>query len=102
MVMNENKFRKQSREESQTKIEDEAIKPYVIYFDGFSYTVVKPKEKGQDENLYLQWRQYSYDESDGFNSLPQIHHANWFDVDGTANRIHQSLGGWRESKIFPI
>jgi type IV secretory pathway VirB9-like protein len=51
MVMNENKFRKQSREESQTKIEDEAIKPYVIYFDGFSYTVVKPKEKGQDENL---------------------------------------------------
>ena len=51
MVMNENKFRKQSREESQTKIEDEAIKPYVIYFDGFSYTVVKPKEKGQGENL---------------------------------------------------
>jgi hypothetical protein len=51
MVMNENKFRKQSREESQTKIEDEAISPYVIYFDGFSYTVVKPKEKGQDENL---------------------------------------------------
>ena len=51
MVMNENKFRKQSREESQTKIEDEAIKPYVIYFDGFSYTVVKPKEKSQDENL---------------------------------------------------
>ena len=49
--MNENKFRKQSREESQTKIEDEAIKPYVIYFDGFSYTVVKPKEKSQDENL---------------------------------------------------
>lgn len=49
--MKENKFRKQSRDESQTKIEDEAISPYVIYFDGFSYTVVKPKEKGQDENL---------------------------------------------------
>ena len=51
MVMNENKFRKQSREESQTKIEDEAISPYVIYFDGFSYTVVKPKDQGQDENI---------------------------------------------------
>lgn len=49
--MQEKKFRKQSRDESQTKIEDEAIAPYVIYFDGFSYTVVKPKEKGQDENL---------------------------------------------------
>jgi hypothetical protein len=49
--MKENKFQKKSREESQTKIEDEAISPYVIYFDGFSYTVVKPKEKGQDENL---------------------------------------------------
>jgi hypothetical protein len=44
-------FRKQSRDESQTKIEDESILPYVIYFDGFSYTVVKPKDKGQDENL---------------------------------------------------
>jgi hypothetical protein len=51
MVMKENKFRKQSRDESQTKIEDEVISPYVIYFDGFSYTVVKPKEKSQDENL---------------------------------------------------
>lgn len=49
--MNEKKFRKQSREESQTKIEDAAISPYIIYFDGFSYTVVKPKEKSQDENL---------------------------------------------------
>ena len=49
--MNEKKFRKQSREESQTKIEDEAISPYIIYFDGGSYTVVKPKEKSQDENL---------------------------------------------------
>ena len=48
MVMKENKFRKQSRDESQTKIEDEVISPYVIYFDGVSYTVVKPKEKGQD------------------------------------------------------
>ncbi len=51
MVMKENKFRKQSRDESQTKIEDEVISPYVIYFDGFSYTVVRPKEKSQDENL---------------------------------------------------
>lgn len=45
------KFRKQSREDSQTKIEDESLAPYVIYFDGFSYTVVKPKEGGQDENI---------------------------------------------------
>jgi hypothetical protein len=49
--MKETKFRKQSREESQSKIEDEAIAPYVIYFDGMSYTVVKTKDKGQDENL---------------------------------------------------
>lgn len=49
--MQEKKFRKQSREESQSKIEDESIAPYVIYFDGMSYTVVKTKEKGQDENL---------------------------------------------------
>jgi hypothetical protein len=49
--MQEKKFRKQSREESQTRIEDESISPYVVYFDGFSYTVVKPKDKGQDENL---------------------------------------------------
>ena len=27
------------------------IAPYVIYFDGFSYTIVKPKEKGTDENI---------------------------------------------------
>ena len=47
----ERKFRKQSREDSQTKIEDEAIAPYVIYFDGMSYTVVKPKERGTDENI---------------------------------------------------
>lgn len=47
----ERKFRKQSREDSQTKIEDEAIAPYVIYFDGFNYTLVKPKDKGQDENI---------------------------------------------------
>lgn len=45
------KFKKRSREESQTKIEDELIAPYVIYFDGMSYTTVKPKEKGQDENI---------------------------------------------------
>ena len=45
------KFKKRSREESQTKIEDELIAPYVIYFDGMSYTIVKPKEKGQDENI---------------------------------------------------
>lgn len=49
--MQTKKFRKQSRDESQTKIEDDSIAPYVIYFDGMSYTVVKPKEKGQDENL---------------------------------------------------
>jgi len=49
--MQERKFKKQSRDESQTKIEDDSIAPYVIYFDGMSYTVVKPKEKGQDENL---------------------------------------------------
>ena len=49
--MQERKFKKQSRDESQTKIEDDSISPYVIYFDGMSYTVVKPKEKGQDENL---------------------------------------------------
>ena len=53
--MKENKFRKQSRDESQTKIEDEAISPYVIYFDGFSYTVVKPKEKGQDRKFDLSY-----------------------------------------------
>ena len=47
----ENKvLRKKSREESSSKIEDEAISPYVIYFDGMSYTVVKPKENGNDEN----------------------------------------------------
>jgi hypothetical protein len=48
--MTEN-FRKRSREDSQTKIEDEVIAPYVIYFDGFTYTLVKPKEKGIDENI---------------------------------------------------
>lgn len=48
----ENKvLRKKSREESNSKIEDEAISPYVIYFDGMSYTVVKPKEKSSDENI---------------------------------------------------
>ena len=48
----ENKvLRKKSREETSSKIEDELIAPYVIYFDGFSYTVVKPKEKGTDENI---------------------------------------------------
>ena len=45
------KFKKRSRDESQTKIEDETIAPYVVYFDGMSYTVVKPKDKGQDENI---------------------------------------------------
>jgi hypothetical protein len=44
-------FRKQSRDDSQTKIQDESLGPYVIYFDGFSYTIVKPKENGQDENI---------------------------------------------------
>lgn len=48
----ENKvLKKKSREESSSKIKDEAIAPYVIYFDGMSYTVVKPKEKGSDENI---------------------------------------------------
>jgi hypothetical protein len=48
----ENKvLRKKSREESSSKIEDETISPYVIYFDGVSYTVVKPKENGNDENI---------------------------------------------------
>jgi hypothetical protein len=48
----ENKvLRKKSREETSSKIEDELIAPYVIYFDGFSYTIVKPKEKGTDENI---------------------------------------------------
>lgn len=45
------RLKKLSREESQTKIEDELISPYVIYFDSVSYTVVKPKNKGQDENI---------------------------------------------------
>jgi hypothetical protein len=45
------KFKKLSRDESQTKIEDESIAPYVVYFDGISYTVVKPKDQGQDENI---------------------------------------------------
>jgi hypothetical protein len=45
------KFKKRSRDESQTKIEDETISPYVVYFDGMSYTVVKPKDQGQDENI---------------------------------------------------
>ena len=49
--MSTKKFRKQSREESQTKIEDEAIAPYVIYFDGFTYTLVKPKDNTMDENV---------------------------------------------------
>jgi hypothetical protein len=44
-------LRKKSREETSSKIEDEAILPYVIYFDGFCYTVVKPKERGTDENI---------------------------------------------------
>jgi hypothetical protein len=44
-------LRKKSREETSSKIEDEVILPYVIYFDGFSYTVVKPKERGTDENI---------------------------------------------------
>ena len=44
-------LRKKSREETSSKIEDEAIAPYVIYFDGMSYTVVKPKERGTDENI---------------------------------------------------
>jgi hypothetical protein len=42
---------KQSREDSQTKIQDEAIAPYVIYFDGTTYTVVKEKNEGKEENV---------------------------------------------------
>lgn len=42
---------KQSREDSQTKIQDEAIAPYVIYFDGSTYTVVKEKYEGKEENI---------------------------------------------------
>jgi hypothetical protein len=49
--MENNSFKKKSREETNTKIEDELIAPYVIYFDGFSYTVVKTKEKSSDENI---------------------------------------------------
>jgi hypothetical protein len=49
--MDKKSFKKQSREDSQTKIEDELIAPYVIYFDGSTYTVVKPKEKSIDENI---------------------------------------------------
>jgi len=49
--MENNGFKKKSREETNTKIEDELIAPYVIYFDGLSYTVVKPKEKSSDENI---------------------------------------------------
>lgn len=42
---------KQSREDSQTKITDEIISPYIIYFDGISYTVVKEKNNGKEENI---------------------------------------------------
>jgi hypothetical protein len=42
---------KQSREDSQTKIQDEAIAPYVIYFDGLTYTVVKEKHDSKEENV---------------------------------------------------
>ena len=42
---------KQSREDSQTKIQDESINPYVIYFDGTTYTVVKEKNDGREENI---------------------------------------------------
>ena len=44
-------FRKQSREDSQTRIEDESIAPYFIYFDGMTYTVVKEKNNGNEENI---------------------------------------------------
>lgn len=43
--------RRQSREETSSKLTDECIAPYVIYFDGFTYTLVKPKENGLDENV---------------------------------------------------
>lgn len=49
--MDKKNFKKQSRENSQTKIVDDVLKPYVIYFDGSTYTTVKPKEKGIDENI---------------------------------------------------
>jgi hypothetical protein len=42
---------KQSREDSQTKIQDEIIAPYVIYFDGTTFTVVKEKNDGKEENI---------------------------------------------------
>ena len=44
-------FRKQSREDSQTKIQDESIAPYFIYFDGMNYTVVKEKNNNGEENI---------------------------------------------------
>jgi hypothetical protein len=42
---------KQSREDSQTKIQDKVIAPYVIYFDGTIFTVVKEKHDGKEENV---------------------------------------------------
>jgi hypothetical protein len=49
--MTEKVFRKKTREESQTKISDEIISPYFIYFDGISYTLVKEKNNGNEENI---------------------------------------------------
>jgi hypothetical protein len=43
--------RKQSREDSQTKIQDESIAPYFIYFDGTTYTLVKEKNNGGEDNI---------------------------------------------------
>ena len=49
--MTNKSFSKPSREDSQTKIQDEIIAPYVIYFDGFSYTLVKDKDNSNQENI---------------------------------------------------
>jgi len=49
--MDNKSFRKKTREESQTKISDEIISPYFIYFDGISYTLVKEKDNGNEENI---------------------------------------------------
>lgn len=50
--MTNKSFRKKSREESQTKIQDEVIAPYVVYYDGLQYTLVLEKNDKQENIGY--------------------------------------------------
>lgn len=51
--MTNKSFRKKSREESQTKIQDEVIAPYVVYYDGLQYTLVLEKNDKQENVGYF-------------------------------------------------